>query len=583
MAVNFYGSCAGASAQKYDIWLNVKQNSQSIENNKTNVTVKLLLKRNDGYAASAYNLNADSNTVTLKVGGTVRVSESLAIDTRNGVTVTLAQWKGDVEHNTDGALSLAVSGSFTMSGTSLSGGSTSGSFECTAIPRSSVLSLSVSSVNPEGTIGADITSASGSFSHKVKWAFGSQAVTHSLSAGVLKDAFTVPLSWADELTSSAKGNISITLTTYKGSQKIGSKSYKVKLVIPKTDEFLPQLVLSTEHLPAVAGLDEYVKGKSKIKVAASEYSFKHGAGLVSLSAKVDTTTKTTLPATFDLTRAGEFTVSLTIKDSRGFTVTKSKKITVRDYSAPSIKVKSVLRCDANGTPNTAGTYVRAVIETAFSSINGKNQPVITYKYKKINGSYTGEIRVNGGTCILGDGNILNSSSYTLAFGVTDVITKQAVFIERSIPSTDIPFNIGKGGKKAAFGCYAENENQLTVAWQLNPTGGIVYENTAIQLQSTIAEKRGSIRYVPCLEMLFLRLRLEAATALEANKNHTVAVLSDHIPSLLTPVTVNINTGVNHKCCGYIKSDTGELVINANAAIGRGDYIYITGACMVFRG
>ena len=172
MAVNFYGSCAGSSAQKYDIWLNVKQNSQSIENNKTNVTVKLLLKRNDGYAASAYNLNADSNTVTLKVGGTTRVNEGIAIDTRNGVTVTLAQWKGDVEHNTDGTLSLAISGSFTMNGTSVTGGSASGSFECTTIPRASALKFSVTSVNPQGTIGAEITSASGSFTHKIKWAFG---------------------------------------------------------------------------------------------------------------------------------------------------------------------------------------------------------------------------------------------------------------------------------------------------------------------------------------------------------------------------------------------------------------------------
>ena len=39
MAINIYGSCSGSSGSKYDIWLNVKQNSQSIEDNKSNVTV----------------------------------------------------------------------------------------------------------------------------------------------------------------------------------------------------------------------------------------------------------------------------------------------------------------------------------------------------------------------------------------------------------------------------------------------------------------------------------------------------------------------------------------------------------------
>ena len=582
MAINFYGSCGGSSAEKYDLWLNVKQNSQSIEENKSNVTVKLLLKRNDGYAASAYNLNEGSNSVTLKVGGSTRVSGGVAIDTRNGATVTLAQWSGDVAHNEDGTLRLALSGSFTMSGTSLTGGSASGSLDCTAIPRASSLVLSATSVNPEDTVGADITAASGSFSHKLKWAFGSKSVTHSLSAGVLKDAFTVPLSWADELTNASSGDVSVTLTTYKDSKKIGSSSYSLRLKIPKTEEFLPQFNLVVAHIPAVEGLDEFVKGRSQVELSLEGLTLRHGASLASVTARVDSATKASLPARFDLTKSGEVTLKLTVKDSRGLSVTRQEKITVCDYSAPSIRIKSLLRCDENGSPNTRGTYVRAELESAFSSLNGKNTPEITYKYKAPAGAYSGELPVEGSPCILGDGNFLNSSSYTLAFKITDAITRQAEPIERSIPSTEIPFNIGRGGKRAAFGCYAENENELTVAWRLNPAGGLAYENAAIELKSTIAEKRGSARYFPCIEALFLRLRLEAASGLEANKNHTLATFTDHPPSLLTPVTVNVNTGVGHRCCGYIKSDSGELVINSDTPIAKGDYIYVSGICLVLR-
>ena len=160
MAINIYGSCSGSSGNKYDLWLNVAQNSQSIEDNKSNVTVRLYLKRNDGYSSSAYNLNEDSNSVTLKVGGKERVNKNLSIDTRNSTKVLLASWTGEVSHNDDGSLSLPVSGSFAMGGTGLSGGSVSGSFSCTDIPRASTLTLSKSSLNPLDSVGASLITAS---------------------------------------------------------------------------------------------------------------------------------------------------------------------------------------------------------------------------------------------------------------------------------------------------------------------------------------------------------------------------------------------------------------------------------------
>ena len=66
MAIKFYGSCSGNAGPKYNIWLEVTENSQSIENNSSNVTLKLKLKRNDGYAESAYNLNETENFTKIK-------------------------------------------------------------------------------------------------------------------------------------------------------------------------------------------------------------------------------------------------------------------------------------------------------------------------------------------------------------------------------------------------------------------------------------------------------------------------------------------------------------------------------------
>lgn len=584
MAINIYGSCSGSSGSKYDLWLNVKQNSQSVEDNKSNVTVKLLLKRNDGYASSAYNLTESSNTVVLKVGGNERVNKNLSIDTRNNVTVTLASWTGDVTHEADGTLSLSLSGSFTMGGTSLSGGSVSGAFDCTDIPRASTLILSKASLNPEETVGATLSVASEGFSHKIKWSLGGSSVTHSLSSGITQDVFTVPLSWAEEITNAGSGNISVVLATYKGTRKIGSKTYPLKLVIPKTAEFLPEFKLIAERIDnsVSAEVGEYVKGKSQIKINIEGLSLKHGAKASSYTAKVGTASKTSLPATFDLTKSGELTVSLTVKDSRGFSVTKSETINVLDYSAPTISVNRAYRCDEAGNKLTSGTNIFCDLKLNYSSLNNKNFPIVTYKYKKADSTlYSAEAIIGEFPSVLGDGEFLNNSSYTIAFKITDIITAENDYIEVLIPSADIPFNIRNGGKGASFGCYAEKENELTVAWNLNVKGDLLYENVGAELSSAVTDKRGIVRYIPCMELVIVRLRFTATEDITAGTPHTIAIL-EKIPALFTPVTVSINTGAEKIGQGGIKSETGQLVVTTDKTIAAGDYIYVSGVYFAYR-
>ncbi len=129
------GACKGSNYSKYSTWIDLTVNSQSAAGNKSNVTVTLKLQRNDGVKQSAYNLN-NTNPVTLSVGGAVRVSKKIGIDTRNNKIITLASWSGDITHNSDGTLSLSVSGSFSLSGTStLTGGSVSGAIAINPISR----------------------------------------------------------------------------------------------------------------------------------------------------------------------------------------------------------------------------------------------------------------------------------------------------------------------------------------------------------------------------------------------------------------------------------------------------------------
>ena len=43
---DFYGACTGKAGGKYNVWLSVIQNYQSIETNASNISVGLYLKRN---------------------------------------------------------------------------------------------------------------------------------------------------------------------------------------------------------------------------------------------------------------------------------------------------------------------------------------------------------------------------------------------------------------------------------------------------------------------------------------------------------------------------------------------------------
>ncbi len=578
MAVNFYGNCTGSSASKYDIWIKATQNSQSIESNKSNITIKLYLKRNDGYAASAYNLNESDNSVKITVGGVVKVSKNITVDTRNGVTVTLASWTGDVTHGDDGSLDLKLGGQFTMSGTSLSGGSVSGTFPLTDIPRASSLTMNKTTLNPADSVTFTVSAASNAFTHKIVLTLGAESLSYSLSAGVLTKTITVPLNWAELVVSSKYQYISVYLYTYKSGNKIGAKTYKLKLTIPQTDDYLPgfSLIVTRVDKGVPSSLEEYVKNKSQVTLNVSGVSLKHGASVSSYTAKVGSTSKGSLPATFDLTESGNVTVSVTLKDSRGYSVKKTAVISVRDYEFPSVNITGFYRCDENGNSLIDGTSLYIDYNLIYSSVNSKNASSLTVKYRKTDSTlWSGEETVTGAGVVFK--NALDyGSSYIIAFTVKDLITTEGLSVERSLSSSDIPFNIKKGGKGAAFGCYAERDNELTVNWDLNVLGSIYSEELSFNLNEAVAEKLVlASKYIPCLNICFFRFRVGATADLAAGNNYTLGYFNKS-PVFFTPLSIYIGNDANSSLKCGIKAGDGAVVIRTSHAVAKGENIYIAG-------
>lgn len=583
MGINYHGKCTGVSGGKYNLWLNVSENSQNVNANKSNVTIKLLLKRNDGYSASAYNLNESSNTARLTVGGSVKVNKNLAIDTRNGATVTLAQWTGDVSHNGDGTLSLSVSGDFTMGSNNLTGGAVNCSFKCTTIPRASAFAFSAAVVNPGGEIKATIYSASKSFTHKINFGVGDKSVSVDVGAGVSEYTMSIPKEWASQVTDSARGTLKITLKTYNNGVHIGSTNRNIPFIIPEISDYKPDFNIALQRLDngVPEGIDQYVKGISRLKIDLTDVTFKCGASFGSVAITVGDITKRSVPSVFELTKSGEVKITVSFKDSRGFITEKTDNITVSDYKAPSVRIKSIERCDEDGALNSQGKYLVVDYSTVYSSLNGKNNCDLLLHFKDTKTTCFGDSLKPMASPFVFGGFIEEGSSYEVEMLVKDEICNDYIGFTRSVPVAAIPFNIRRGGKGAAFGKFAERENELSVAWDLNLLGNLKvsgvlnYEEPVVETTANGENLTCVARYFPPLRMVWLGLRVQATKELSANVSHTVAKIQGKTPAFFTPLQGLANYENGGQGTGGILN-TGEVSFRSDVAIAKGTYIYISG-------
>ena len=187
----------------YTLWIEWKRNSKNDTNNTSNITVTLKAKRNDGYPSyGAYN-NYGNNTIKLTVGGSVKVNNTAAnIDLRTSTGVTLATWTGDVAHNSDGTLNLALEGYFYFNSSAASslpkGGYTvSGTASLDTIPRKSSVSCTDANVGSSAVI--TINSASTSFRHTLTYSFGSLSGTIVSKTANTSIGWTLPTTFYSQM------------------------------------------------------------------------------------------------------------------------------------------------------------------------------------------------------------------------------------------------------------------------------------------------------------------------------------------------------------------------------------------------
>ena len=435
---------------KYKI--TITQNSQSIANNTSNVTVSVRVYRtNTGYTTFG------TGTVYVTINGTQYTEAITTSDKITSSGVVVFSKTLNITHNADGTKTLATSARITHD--QFSSSNQSYSQTLTTVPRATTPTLSASSVN----MGADITismpRASSSFVHTVTYKFGNATGTIGTGLGTSK-VWEVPLSLASQIPNATSGTVTITVKTYNGSTLIGTKtvSFTAKLpasVVPT----IGSVAVADTNTAYATQFGSLVQGKSKAKFTITA-SGAYGSTITAYKTVIEGKTYTgATPTTSVLTGSGNVTATITVTDSRGRTATTTKTFNRLAYSTPTITAFDIVRTDAKGVENYEGTNAKITAAFSIAPVGNKNTNTYKIEYKKQSESTWKAIESGTGysynKSIITGALFDTNSAYDVRLTVTDYFGSLTNTISLSTAFTLMDFNAS--GRGIAFGKVSEQE------------------------------------------------------------------------------------------------------------------------------
>lgn len=365
-------ACNGERGQYFGLLLTYTENSTSVANNTSNVTITGTIRA----TSSGYSYFGATSTGKLYIDGT-QVTSGSSTATVDTSGVRLFNWTGDIQHNSDGKKTATVKFVFDTTYGRLDETTMEFNWTLSEIPRASSISLSASSLtlnNTSGTLTYTVTSK-GNFWHKLTWSVGSLSSTiwTAQSINTTSKSGTVNFGQIlDKLPTSTSGTVTFTVTTYTDSgatQQSGTASASCSVTID-TGAIKPSVSLGNIGVNTPSSFTNLVAGHSTAKMTSTTTNsrgasavttrFTISKGSMSASSTTSTSytaTTATLPAS---TSNYTFTITAQATDSRGVKSTAVTKTspTVYAYASPVLTV-NFYRVNASGetTPDPAGEWV----------------------------------------------------------------------------------------------------------------------------------------------------------------------------------------------------------------------------------
>lgn len=403
-------------------WLTLawEEVSQDIANNRTKI--KLTLRLHSEYSIS---FSADK---TGSLEGTNFTFTSGFSGTGSKVLKTKEMW---VNHNSAGEGSITLNGSFNIAiswgGSTVSTLTVSGTATMDDIPRASdftAFTLSNTTLNTSTAVTVNYTLGrkSSSFSHAMTLKIGSKTIKSwtTSSTGALTQALstTEVNNIIASVPNSTTGSLTLTMQTKSGSTNVGSSK-----TITETFSLNSAIKPSASGLTiGIAGsgrdktINQYVQGITKV-TASFTRSAGYGATISSSTINIKRTSdggnSQTISSNSGTTAnpvslSGGYTVTATVKDSRGRSTTLTTTFTVQAYSVPKITKFAPTR------NNTTRTTINIPFTVAWSPL-GTNNPASVKITQTTGGTSTDKYSVTGQT----SGSINTTQNIT---GVTETTT-----------------------------------------------------------------------------------------------------------------------------------------------------------------
>ena len=286
---------------------------------------------------------------------------------------------GDDEGNCVLDWSLSVDTAWT-----LGDASASGSLTLDKIPRKS--SVSCANGNIESAVTINITRKSSSFTHTLRYDFGS-LTNKTIVSKTTKTSYswTLPTTFYAQIPNATSGKVTLYCDTYSGSDLIGTSSttFTAKTTESKCKPSVSATIVDTNQLSIdlTGNSNNLVKNVSNALVTTTATP-KNRASISSIKVEcADGKSGTGSSITLKKVTSGDFTI--TIKDSRGYTNSTTISKTLVNY------VPLTLNYDFYRPEPTTGEVVMNVSGKYFNGSFGKvgNHLTVQYRYKESGGTH----------------------------------------------------------------------------------------------------------------------------------------------------------------------------------------------------
>lgn len=446
-------------------WVKWESSGQDVSANKTTINWSCGVMPGHKFYSNAVKMSTVTiNGVQVYAGGTY----SNITDYKEH---TLASGTLEVSHESDGSKTLAVaafSGQVWKDTGYLTATAAAQSFQLTAIPRATEPVMGAATMGE--TVRISLPRASSAFTHTLSYVFGSASGAIAENAGT-EVLWTVPESLAAQIPDSPGGTGTLTCKTYNGGTLIGTKTISFTATVPQSMK--PALTNGWAEVTydnsgtKASGIAAWVQGYSKAKALfdSTKIACKQGASIAKYAVTYLGKTVEESPYRTDTISATSATVRCAVTDSRGLTAWEDVTVELESYAPPMLVGAALYRADGEGAAADSGTHIAGLATAKFSSIGGRNTATIKGYWKSVGGSYGEGVTLPFGAVglVTGDVEIAADRSYTAKIVVTDSLGNSAEF-EENIPTEQVAFHLKEGGRGAAFGKAAEQDELLDVAW-----------------------------------------------------------------------------------------------------------------------